>query len=523
MIRNFYRCLTSPFRASRWLIHGLIAGAIGTGAAAADSASDAGAKNQKQPNVLFIGVDDLRPELGCYGANYIQSPNIDRLAEDGVLFERAYCQWAVCMPSRASMLSGLRPDTFQGKANAFRKIVPDVITMPQHFKSHGYFTQSIGKIYHGSWKTAYVGGAYQDPESWSVERWCASPQYYFSPEGMATAREVFATASPGYLFLGTAKRDPANSDQWKEFFVRGAATEAPDVPDNVPADGKIADAAIERLRELATREESPPFFLAVGFQKPHLPFVAPKKYWDLYDPDKIPPVSVPSLPKGAPNFALKAGPAELNQYLEKTKGLVSPERTKHLRHGYAACVSYVDAQIGRMLAEVDSLGFRENTLVVLWSDHGYKLGDFSSWAKHTNFELDTRVPLIFNGPGVPKGGRSEALVELVDLHPTLSELAGLPVHVGAEGESSVANVRDPEATGQKAAYSQYPKGGTMGYTVRTATHRYTEWSDPKDRETVVARELYEYGDDGIERENIADQAEVADLQMALRNLLLEGK
>ena len=174
------------------------------------------------PNILFIGVDDLRPELNCYGATHIKSPNIDRLAAEGVLFERAYCQWAVCMPSRASLLSGLRPDTFQGKANAFRKVVPDVVTLPQHFKNHGYFTQSFGKIYHGSWETAYVGNSYQDPVSWSVKRWAASPQYYFSPEGIRAAKEVFATSND--KFLRKVKRDPTDPDQWKRHFVRGPAT-----------------------------------------------------------------------------------------------------------------------------------------------------------------------------------------------------------------------------------------------------------------------------------------------------------
>jgi iduronate 2-sulfatase len=470
-----------------------------------------------RPNVLFIGVDDLRPELNCYGATHIQSPNIDRLAAEGVLFERAYCQWAVCMPSRASLLSGLRPDTFQGKANRFRQIVPDVVTLPQHFKNHGYFAQSFGKIYHGSWKTAYVGNAFQDPVSWSMDRWAASPQYYFSPEGIRRAREVFATAND--KFLRKVKRNPNDPDQWKKHFVRGPATEAPDVPDDVPADGKIAGAALQRLSEHVARDNAPPFFLAVGFQKPHLPFVAPKKYWDLYDPKKIPPIRVPKQPKGAPDFAVKVGAAEVNQYLDKISGLVPPARTRHLRHGYAACVSYIDAQVGRLLDELDTLGIREQTIVVLWSDHGYKLGDFGSWAKHTNFELDTRVPLIISAPGLARKERSQAVVELVDLHPTLSALAGLPIHAGADGESFAQNVKEPSAPGQDAAFSQFPKGGFMGYTIRTATHRYTEWRDSRRKNRVPFRELYEYGPLGIERENLADKPEHADIQGKLRRRL----
>lgn len=479
--------------------------------------SDCFSARGSRPNVLFIGVDDLRPELNCYGASHIKSPNIDRLASEGVLFERAYCQWAVCMPSRASMLSGLRPDTFQGKANSFRKIVPDVVTLPQHFKNHGYFAQSIGKIYHGSWKTAYVGDAFQDPVSWSVERWAASPQYYFSPEGIRRAKEVFATSKD--KFLRKVKRDPNDPDQWKRHFVRGPATEAPDVPDNLPADGKIADAALHRLGELVSRDDAPPFFLAVGFQKPHLPFVAPKKYWDLYNPQKLPPVNVPKPPKGAPDFAVKVGAAEVNQYLDKISGVVPPARTRHLRHGYAACVSYIDAQVGRLLDELDTLDIRKHTIVVLWSDHGYKLGDFGSWAKHTNFELDTRVPLIISAPGLARNGRSQAVVELVDLHPTLSALAGLPIHDGADGESFAVNVINPSAAGQDTAFSQFPKAGFMGYTIRTATHRYTEWRDSKRKNRVPFRELYKYLSDGIERENLADQPEHAEIQEKLRQRL----
>ncbi len=262
-----------------------------------------------------------------------------------------------------------------------------------------------------------------------------------------------------------------------------------------------------------------PFFLAVGFMKPHLPFVAPKKYWDMYDPADIPPVAYPDRPQGAPEFAVISGANELNQYFEKTTGLVSPERTRHLRHGYAACVSYVDAQIGRLLDELDALGIRDNTIVVLWSDHGFKLGDFGAWGKDTNFELDTRVPLIISAPGLSRGERSEAVVELVDLHPTLSELAGLPLHPGAEGESFAVNVRNPGDAGQDAAFSQTQKGELMGYSIRTASHRYTEWRDVEHGDKVVARELYEYGKDGIERVNVADRPEYSKIQQQLQERL----
>lgn len=401
------------------------------------------------PNILFIGVDDLRPELAAYGATHIESPNIDRIAARGVVFESAYAQWSVCMQSRASMLSGLRPDSFRGQASRFRNLVPEVVTLPQHFKNHGYFSRSFGKVFYGAWKTAYHRNLFDDPPSWSRSRWTPGPQAYFTTLGMAIAREVFATASPESLFLGGAKRDPQNPEQLKGFFVRGLATEAPEVADNVLGDGQIADAVIDQLRELRAQEEATPFFLAVGFMKPHLPFVAPKKYWDIYDPAEIPPVVFAKRPEGSPSFAVTSAAGELKQYFEKTSGGISPERASHLRHGYAACVSYIDAQIGRLLDALETFGFAANTIVVLWSDHDFKLGDLGGWGKQTNFELDTRVPLIVSVPGVTSGGRSIALVELVDLHPTLSELAGLPVHSAVEGESFAVNVRDPGAAGHE--------------------------------------------------------------------------
>lgn len=476
-------------------------------------------------NILFIGVDDLRPELSAYGASYIKSPNIDRIAAQGVVFDRAYAQWAVCMQSRASLLTGLRPDTFAREAAGFRQHVPDVVTLPQHFKNHGYFTQSFGKIFHGGWKNAYVRDKFQDPVSWSEERWTPDPQYYFSPAGEAVAREVFATAPPKELYLNGARRDPKNPDQWKDFFVRGLVSEAPDVADNLLADGRIADAAIARMRELHGRSDPTPFFLAVGFMKPHLPFVAPKKYWDLYDPANLPKVPFPDPPLRSPEFATQVGAREIKQYVEQAADADSAERDRHLRHAYAACVSFIDAQIGRLLDELDALGIRDRTIVVLWSDHGFKLGDFGVWGKATNFELDTRVPLIVSVPGLARAARSDAVVELVDLYPTLVELAGLPPHPGVEGESFAHNVREPGAPGQQLAFSQIPYGpwpSLMGYSVRTATHRYTEWrhfNDVKREGEVLARELYEYDAVGIETRNLADTPEFTPLQQQLQGLL----
>ena len=459
----------------------------------------------ERPNVLFIGVDDLRPELNCYGETYIHSPNIDRLASEGVLFNRAYCQWAVCMPSRASLLTGLRPDTFEGMAKDFRSVVPDIVTLPQHFKNHGYFTQSFGKIFHGTWYTAYVGNTFQDPISWSVPRMAPSPQYYYTEKGIQAARDVFATSDDPWS--QDVLRDPNDPDQWKQHFVRAWATEAPDVPDNVPGDGVIATAAIERMRELAARELQVPFFLAVGFMKPHLPFIAPKKYWDLYDPKDIPAIPLPQPPEGTPELALTSW-GELRAYSDMPKsGPLTLGQTRNLRHGYAACVSYVDAQIGLLLDELDQLNLRENTIIVLWSDHGFKLGDLGMWCKHTNFELDTRVPLVVSAPGLSTGAKSDALVELVDLYPTLTDLAGLPKYTGNEGVSFAPILKDPTAPGEQVALSQYPRGQYVGYSIRTARYRYTEWRKKDNpRAAPIARELYDYEDEG-EKRNVAKDSE----------------
>ncbi|MFK5924452.1 MAG: neutral/alkaline non-lysosomal ceramidase N-terminal domain-containing protein [Verrucomicrobiota bacterium] len=456
-------------------------------------------RNQKK-NVLFIAVDDLRPDLGCYGVDYIKSPNIDRIAKEGVLFERAYCQRAICMPSRTSVMTGLRPDSFAGLGAHFRRTIPDVTTLPQHFKNNGYFTQSFGKIYHGSWEKAYDGNSFQDPISWSLPRWTGSPQYYFSPEGIRKAREVFATSKNKRL--ARIKKDPDNPDQWKDYFVQGSSTEAPDVADDVPGDGKMTQAALARIRKL--EKEGKLFFLGVGYMKPHLPFIAPKRYWDLYDPDELPAVPRSTPPEGAPGIAL-TGWGELRVYTDiANKGPLTDEKIRQLRHGYAACISYVDAQIGLLLDELDRLDLRKDTIVVLWSDHGYKLGDFGMWCKHTNFELDTRVPLIVSAPGHAVDGKSNALVELVDLYPTLSDLAGLPKPYGVEGGSFASIVSDPEAPGEGIALSQYPRGPAVtGYSMRTDRYRFTIWRNPKDHSKVHAVELYDHHSDPGETVNLA--------------------
>ena len=447
--------------------------------AAEKSVSEPPALSQSKPNVLFIAVDDLRCEFGAYGAHYIHAPNLDRLAQRGVTFKRAYCQQAVCMGSRASLLTGARPDTtkvYDGNTT-FRDAMPDVVTLPQLFKNHGWFVQGMGKVFH----------AEADPVSTSVP-W-TKPKInhgaYGRPEH--TAMVVRKGQNNGKM-------------------ERGPAFESSDVPDNTFHDGQLADMAVVALRECAKKER--PFWLGVGFIRPHLPFVSPKKYWDLYDPAKIALAPNPFPPQGGPDYAVSSG-GELRSYggVPSERG-IPDDFARQLRHGYYAAISYMDAQLGRVLDELDRLGLRENTIIVLWGDHGWKLGEHGAWAKHTNVENDTHAPLLIAVPGMKTAGRhTDALVEFVDIYPTLAELCGLPLPPHLEGASFAPVLADPQRRGKSAAFSQYPRssGGTalMGYTMRTDRYRLTRWVHRDDHAKVDAVELYDDQADPQENVNIA--------------------
>jgi len=453
-------------------------------------------KSGPKTNVLFIGVDDLRPQLGCYGQKHIISPNIDRLAAEGLLFERTYCQQAVCAPSRASLLSGARPDTTKiyDLNTPLRKAMPDVLSLPEHFKNNGYETLSIGKIYHHP---------QDDRQGWTAEPYRAGTfpegawkgRGYLSKEAIAIV-EKYGKAKPGMR-------------------GRGPAFEAADVPDNAYPDGANTDYAIKQLNRLKDK----PFFMAMGLYKPHLPFNAPKKYWDLYDPAKIKLADNPFIPKNAPTYATTDWGELRNYYGIPKKGPCSDELARQLIHGYYACVSYIDAQIGRLLDELDMLKLRDNTVIILWGDHGWKLGEHAGWCKHTNFELDTRVPMLLSVPGMKNAGRRTwALTEYVDIYPTLCDLCKLTIPKHTEGLSVVPLIKDPGRPWKKAAFSQYPRGKVMGYTMRTKRFRYTEWQDRKTGK-VLARELYDHEKDPDENINAADQpAYTKDIQMLAKIL-----
>ena len=447
-------------------------------------------------NVLFIGVDDLRPQLGCYGQDQIKSPNIDRLAARGLLFERTYCQQAVCMASRASLMSGYRPDKGKIYSNGplFRH-VPDAVTINQHFMNNGYETVSMGKIYHHSsdYKKGWSREAFQPKGKWKGRG-------YLSEEAIRLVQEYTAQHP-------NAKRQGL-----------GPAFESPDIPDSAYPDGLIAEHAIKELNRLQDK----PFFIAVGFYKPHLPFNAPKKYWNLYPEKQIRLADNPLTPKGAPKEALTDW-GELRSYHGMPrKGPMPDDLARTLIRGYYACISYTDAMIGNVLNELDRLELRNNTIVALWGDHGWKLGELGMWAKHTNFELDTHVPMIISAPGMNSSGkRTRALTEFVDIYPTLCELCGLEQPKHLEGTSMVPLLNNPDQPWKKAAFSQFPKGQTMGYSMRTDKHRYTEWRDLKSS-TVKARELYDHQKDPRENTNIARDIENQELITTLAKMLNDG-
>ncbi|MEO1526821.1 MAG: sulfatase [Planctomycetota bacterium] len=461
--------------------------------------------NDSRPNILFIAVDDLRPNLGCYGDEVAITPNIDRLSGRGIRFNRAYCQVAVCNPSRASLMTGLRPDTLGVWTLPihFREAKPDAVTIPQWLRKSGYTAVSHGKIFHNPTP---------DPQSWS-EIIRPLPRLPFPyPNGTREAVQEAMNRLP--------QRD------WRKNNLRPPATASPDLPDNSLLDGARTDMCVEDLRRLAASDQ--PFFLAMGYIRPHLSFVAPKKYWDLYDPNELPVATKQAMPDGAPRYAMHNN-SEITHYVDMIDapapwddGVVQEDTARRLVHGYYACVSYIDAQIGRLLDALEEEGLAENTVVVLWSDHGFKLGEYRGWGKMTNYEIDTRVPLILAAPKFSKtaGRSSDALVELLDLYSTLCELSDVETPEFVEGKSLVPLLNDPQSRVRDAAVSQYYRRFEgkeyMGYALRTEQYRYVEWREFASGE-VTTRELYDHSGKtashlgNAETSNLADSTSKATL------------
>ena len=416
---------------------------------------------QGQYNVLFIVIDDLRPLLGCYGHSEMHTPNIDRLAQRGTLFNRAYCQYAVCNPSRASMLTGLRPQTTRVTDNYtdFRDIVPEAVTIPQYFKDHGYHTRSIGKITHGF-------AALSDKLSWSIPIWWPKWGRY------------------------------TNTPSWQSL----------DVADDALEDGEIAKHTIGVLEEI----QETPFFLAVGFVRPHLPFVAPTKYYELYDS-----AITDNVPRVAPHSQ-----HELRNYSDIPSGdaPLTEEKVLELIRGYAAATSYMDAQVGRVLNQLDTLGLTENTVVFFCGDHGFHLGEHGTWGKRTVFEVALRTPVIVSIPGQEHFGvKTEALVELVDIFPTLCDACQLPIPEQLEGLSMVPVIREPTAPWKSAAFSKIGKEWGKR-SIRTERYRYTEHG----RGAFFGKELYDHNTDPDEQVNIANLPENSTLVSHLSEQLRAG-
>lgn len=442
----------------------------------------------EKPNVLLICVDDLKPVLGCYGDPQAKTPNMDRLAARSLRLDRAYCNQAVCSPSRNALMTGLRPQTLgiYDLATNFRKSRPETVTVAQHFKAHGYRTEALGKIFHNT------QGNVEDAASWTVPHFSSKASPYTKVENNApTGPEAEAK------------------------MLRGAATEAANVPDDTYADGQIALEAINRIKTSKTNNE--PFFLAVGFVKPHLPFVAPKKYWDMHDPAKLAMPERDNPPDGAPKYAPQFG-GELRRYKNMPAGVkpLNEKLTRHLIHGYYAATSYMDACAGLVLDALEANGLAENTIVVLWGDHGWHLGDHGMWCKHTNYEQANRIPLLVSVPVKP-ATVSKALIETVDIYPTLAALAGLPKPEGLDGKSFAALIDEPAVPHRDHTIHVYPRNNLLGRAIRTERYRLVEWkkigADPKTAEF----ELYDYQADPGETKNHAK--DLPDVVSKLREIL----
>lgn len=435
-----------------------------------------------KPNVLLICVDDLKPTLGCYGDSLANTPNIDRLAQGGVQFERAYCNQAVCSPSRNALFTGIRPQTMgiYDLPTNFRTALPDAVTLPQCFKQNGYQSLSLGKMYHTG------SGNHEDNASWT-DTWNNPSVVYLLPE---------------------SKKDNRG---------RGPAFEAADVADSEYPTGELADEAIRRLEKFG--ESGEPFFLGVGFRRPHLPFNSPQKYWDLYQREQFSRPEWRQAPKDAPPFTLTNW-GELRSYSNiPDRGPMTEELELELIHGYYAAVSYVDVQVGRLIETLEQTGLADNTIVVLWGDHGWHLGDHGQWTKHTNYEQAARIPLLFAGPNIEPGVAKKSFIETVDIYPTVCELVGIEAPGNLDGKSFRQVIEDPEAVNRERAVHVFPRGRYFGQAVRTDRYRLVEWTTASGRGEPIY-ELYDYQEDPEETENIASQhtAVVAELKALLDEL-----
>lgn len=500
---------------------------------------------EQKKNVLFIVVDDLKPLLNCYGATQIISPNIDALAAKSVAFENAHTQQAICSASRVSFFTGMRPDHTKiwDLSTRMREMNPDILTMPEYFKQNDYQTVGLGKILHGakdndvqSWTKDFI---YDGDLKYADGFELPANGFYQSPE-----------IQKGYkVFKANYDANPNKDDSW--FAVNGALKEAKlrpsikvaDVPDDAYSDGAAALRTIELMKEFQEKDEK--FFLSIGFKKPHLPFVAPKKYWDLYKREEIELAAFQGESEGTPQFAYHNF-GELKNYSDIAENLdedgkVIEAKQRELIHGYYACVSYIDAQIGLLMEHLKSSGLDKNTVIVLVGDHGWHLGDHGLWNKHSNFEQATRTPLMFHSPDIKGNLKNSSPVELVDMFPTICDLAGLAIPEGLQGTSLLPILKAEKDNVKDFAISQYPRRCNvvasvigkypedctiMGYAVRSDRYRYVAWYEGNyenrtefDAKAIEAEEFYDYEKDPLETRNLVEEPEYQTIKEEMKTHL----
>ena len=506
------------------------------------------AQKSAKPNILFIAVDDFKPEIGAYGNTLIKTPNIDRLAKMGTVFLNNYCQQAVCGPTRASLMTGMRPDVTKvwDLKTQMRDMNPDIVTLPQYLITQGYTTSGIGKIYHPSSALKKV-----DPVSWSIPYLELKESDFanglgFPANAQYQKAETKALFPPKEKGKGKEKEKKDDGDDETPASTKGPSSECIDVPDNAYNDGVYALKAKEQITALTKAGQ--PFFMAVGFHKPHLPFVAPKKYWDLYKREDMPLATFQEHAKDGPLIGYhKSG--ELRNYTDIPEYATLPgedlriglktEKQKELIHGYYAAVSYMDAQVGILLNTLDSLGTLNNTIIVLWGDHGWHLGDHDLWEKHTNFEQATRSPLMIAAPGF-KPGKTSSQSEHLDIFPTICNLAGVPIPKQLQGKSLKPLMLNNKTTVKDFSVSQYPRklqkeevkkmgyddNKIMGYSIRTNKYRYTIWmssftsDQPFAANKIYASEMYDYVKDPLEKINVVNNKKYAAASKEMYNKMI---
>lgn len=505
------------------------------------------AQNKVKPNVLFIAIDDLKPILGCYDNTLVKTPNIDRLANMGTVFLNNYCQQAVCGPTRASVMTGLRPDFTKvwDLKTKMRDVNPDVLTLPQYLISQGYTTSGVGKIYHPS-----CVDKKSDELSWSIPFLKPKASDYSKESGEPVFKHYQSVAmkKQANSEVSKSKVDKIEDDGENVKGKPGPATECLDLPDDAYEDGVSAKIAKHQIIDLT--KSGKPYFMAVGFHKPHLPFVAPKKYWDMYKREDMPLAPFQEHAKNEVFIAYESS-GELRNYSdipefttftkEELRAGLKPEKQKELIHGYYAAISYVDAQVGVLLNTLDSLGTLNNTIIVLWGDHGWHLGDHDLWGKHTNFEQATRSPLIIVAPGI-KSGRTGSISEHLDIFPSVCDLAGLQTPEVVQGKSVKPLMENNSATIMSFAMSQYPRklksteiktlgyasGKLMGYSLRDKQYRLTLWmnngftsAEPFTPARVYASELYDYVKDPLEKVNVTGEKEYSITKKNMMDEMIE--